>query len=105
MVGCRELEVLELSEVKVSDDGLRILLYYPLEHLRELDLSSTEVTVQALELLPTGGCGLPFCVGFGHTMKLVSSRLYFQPLLLCNPSKFIEKRLYLRITLKLKRVL
>ncbi len=46
--------MLELSAVKISDDGLKILFYYPLEQLRELDLSSTEVTVQGLELLPTG---------------------------------------------------
>ena len=40
--------------MKMSDEGVRILFYYPLQQLRELDVSSTEVTVRSLELLPTG---------------------------------------------------
>lgn len=46
--------MLELSQVKVSDEGLRVLLYYSLGHLMELDLSSTQVTPTGLKLLPAG---------------------------------------------------
>lgn len=48
------MEVLELSHVKVTDEGLRLLLYYSLDKLKELDLSYTQVTVAGLRLLPTG---------------------------------------------------
>jgi hypothetical protein len=56
--GCKGLEQLELSHVKVSDEGLRLLLYYSLHQLEELDLSYTQITAAGLKLLPTGGCGL-----------------------------------------------
>ena len=49
--------MLELSHLKVSDEGLRLLLYYSLHQLKELDLSYTQVTAAALKLLPPGGCG------------------------------------------------
>ena len=49
--------MLELSHMKVSDEGLRLLLYYSLHQLKELDLSYTQVTAAALKLLPPGGCG------------------------------------------------
>ena len=40
--------------MKFSDEGVGILLYYPLEQLRELDLSSSQITAHALQLLPKG---------------------------------------------------
>ena len=50
--------MVQLSHVKLSDQGLGLLLHYPLLSLRNLDLSHTEVTVGALEHLPTGGCDI-----------------------------------------------
>lgn len=57
--------MLELSHLKVSDEGLKLLLYYSLYQLKELDLSYTQVTANALKLLPSGGCGLELSRGEG----------------------------------------
>ena len=52
--GCKSLEVLQLSQVKVSDRGVQHLLHQPLEHLVQLDLSSTLISSRTLALLPNG---------------------------------------------------
>ena len=52
--GCKHVEELKLSRIKLSDQGLSLLLYYPLLSLRSLDLSHTSITNQALERLPLG---------------------------------------------------
>lgn len=56
--GCKKLEVLELSQMKVSDEGLQLLLYYSLPQLSQLDLSCTQVTAGGLRLFPAGAPGL-----------------------------------------------
>ena len=48
------MEVLQLSQVKVSDRGMQHLLHQPLERLSELDLSNTLITSRTLALLPKG---------------------------------------------------
>ena len=53
---CKHLEVLKLSQVKISDRGVSLLLHHPLESLTELDLSHTPITSQCLQLLPQGMC-------------------------------------------------
>ncbi len=57
IIVCKSLEVLELSQVKVTDEGLSLLLHFKLPHLRELDLSYTQVTSKGLKLLPLGRYG------------------------------------------------
>ena len=52
--GCKSMEVLQLSQVKISDRGMQHLLYQPLEQLSELDLSNTLITSRTLALLPKG---------------------------------------------------
>ena len=52
--GCTLLEVLKLSEVKVTDRGFSLLLATPLTHLQVLDLSKTQITTKSLRLLPAG---------------------------------------------------
>ena len=52
--GCKSLEVLQLSQVKVSDRGVQHLLHQPLEHLLQLDLSNTLISSRTLALLPNG---------------------------------------------------
>ena len=54
LLGCKCLEVVKLSGVKMSDSGLGLLLYYSLCSLRELDLSHTDITDKALEHMPKG---------------------------------------------------
>jgi len=61
-VGCKSIEVLRLSHVKVLDRGLGHLLHVPLENLRDLDLSHTLITSKSLELLPQG-MWVCMCVG------------------------------------------
>ena len=71
--GCKSIEVLKLSQVKVSDKGVGHLLHLPLESLRELDLSHTLITSRSLERLPQGmyvcvcvwGGGVGGCWGGG----------------------------------------
>ena len=52
--GCKSMEVLQLSQVKVSDRGVQQLLHQPLEHLSQLDLSNTLITSRSLALLTKG---------------------------------------------------
>ncbi|XP_064401997.1 uncharacterized protein LOC135347837 isoform X2 [Halichondria panicea] len=55
---CTLLEVLKLSEVKVTDRGFSLLLATPLTHLQVLDLSKTQITTKSLRLLPAGSPNL-----------------------------------------------
>ena len=65
--GCKYLKVLKLSQVKVSDEGVRLLLQQPLDHLEELDLSHTLITSWSLQLLPEGG----HCMETHHLSTMV----------------------------------
>lgn len=48
------MEVIKLSHLKLSDEGVQLLSRKPLDSLRELDLSHTNITSRALRVLSQG---------------------------------------------------
>ena len=56
------MESLNLSHVKATDRGIRLLLHAPLTHLTKLTLSHTRITSTTLTALPLGQYTCIHCI-------------------------------------------
>lgn len=54
MTGFHQLAVIRLSQLKLTDTGMKLLLRQPILSLKDIDLSFTGVTVSSLKQLCQG---------------------------------------------------